>query len=174
MRRTYTVLVLAVAVVFAAPAAVAANPQPLVEDSPVSLVVPVGATSCDTWCGGCISGHSAFGLEPGDGDYQRNDGWHQGCEAGECENSHGPECPAPLSTPEGPATTGPSKLDIQALIDAVRMNDGTSVSQILLRHADQVTINLSRSAIQVQGCTGVLWAHLPIPEQLAEGLRSTS
>ncbi len=148
----------------AAPAA----PTPLaVREGTAALTVPVAAAGCDTFCDWCwLGGHWAVGVEPGEGEYARNDGWHMDCKSGTCSGAHGPFCPAPI-----PSADTFTEADFTSLVEAVLSDDATRIRALLTNHSGQLALNMPRSAIQIAACTGELWAHLPIPSELSKAIK---
>ena len=140
----------------------------LVPAGPASIVAPVAlgndAMACDTDCSqNCEGGlHYAVGVEEEDANASRNDGWHNwpDCRTGLCQYSHG-GCIIEFAG-------GPFK----NLVESLRVNDVEGIRAVLAAEDDLVTLNVARSAIQIEECggSGRIWAHLPVEATLLEAL----
>ena len=61
---------------------------------------------------------------------------------------------------------------MESLRSSIAGLDSIEISSILAAHPVQVTLNIARSAIQVQGCNGDISAHFPLEDGLVAQLVS--
>lgn len=128
-------------------------------------------SDCDTWCqtSPCDNGHTAVGVEVGDGNFSRNEGWHMQCRNGDCESTHGPEC----DCPGGDCLTygAPEFETFRAMLAE---GDAEGAGAILAIYQGQVIVNSERNAVQVVDCSGGVWAHLPVSHSLIDALATSA
>lgn len=103
----------------------------------------------------CSSGyHDAW--DNGYDEWFRNGGAHSlddRCKSGSCDTKHGPY-PCGI---EGLM----SSVELESLRISMAQGDVVAISKLMMRHR-QISLNVSRSAIQVAGCRGAIIAHIPV------------
>jgi hypothetical protein len=130
------------------------------------LAIPLvrGDTSCELVCdgAGCPTGwHDAWEPYAVDPDAQRGAGAHEPtpvCYSGTCEDKH-PPCEMSFAG-----------ADMEALRVALVAGKMTAASGMLHLHAESLSLNVARSAIQVTSCTGSVIGHFPLHPAMARRL----
>lgn len=60
--------------------------------------------------------------------------------------------------------------DLELLRTAVLDGNAKVVNKLLTEHANQITLNTSRAAIQVKNGTGIVFVHMPVSSELLGSL----
>jgi hypothetical protein len=133
--------------------AASAGLAPSVPDPCVACLEVVGGESCPTdW-------HYAW-----DGDdeaWTRNGGAHLDglCRSGTCDTTHGPYCEATVPAHE-----------LRALQTAAASHDVSTVANALASYPKQITLNVTRSALQVIDCDSAVVLHAPLRSDVVASL----
>ena len=134
--------------------AAAWSPGRRLPSEPVTLAGPLDCLHCWDAPPGCPTGEHV--ASPDEHHYnERGAGSHETCYTGTCAANH-PPCD------DGFASRYP------ALKLAVLSGDDEAVARLLKEFGTKATINLTRSAIQVYGCSGQIAAHLTLPKSELE------
>lgn len=137
----------------------------------VVLEIPYSEDGCVDCQDGdwCEAGYHDAWNNPAHAPWTRNGGAHSGenpCWSGTCETRHGPECTLTLPTPL-------QSSDLEQLRVAVANSDANATAALQRDHSQQLSVNESRSAIQIVDCRGSVFAHLPVSESLIASLTAT-
>lgn len=94
----------------------------------------------------------------------RNGGQHYTptCYSGTCDTKHGPMPCEPLMGE-----------DLEALRVGILDGNAAAIRSVQVQYPTKVNMNMSRSAIQVVGCAGLVLAHFPVSTELMASVAST-